>query len=235
MGHCQQHQEPDQHQTDEEFDEGEAAIHGGKLRLRDRSCWRLRTRGTTFLRVTTITDAVNALRRYQDAAPWRLAELVALGDDLLAAADAAPDKPTTERTLRFYVSRGVVHPPYGRGAGSSWGYRHLVELLAARLAQHGGETLDAIAAAREALGTRALERQVAERLGPAFFRPRLMRDAAPAPVASRPAGTEWYRIPVGDGAELHLAATHPLLADAARLSTVVSHLVGLLQIRAPET
>jgi len=210
-------------------------MHRGKLRPRHLSCWRLWTRDATFLRVTTVTDAVNALRRYQEAAPWRLAELVALGDELLAAADAAPDKPTTERTLRFYVSRSVVHPPYGRGAGSSWGYRHLVELLAARLAQHSGETLEAIAATREALGERALERQVAERLGPAFFRPRLMRDAAPAPVPPRPAGTEWHRINVGDGVELHLAAHHPLLSDAARLGTMVSHLAGLLQLPAQET
>ena len=194
-----------------------------------RACWRPRTRDATFLGVTTITDAVNALRRYQDAAPWRLAELVALGDELLRAADAAPDKPTTERTLRFYVSRGVVHPPYGRGAGSSWEYRHLVELLAARLAQHDGETLDAIATAREALGERALERQVAERLGPAFFRPRLVRDAAVPSGPVHPTGTEWYRIPMGDGAELHLTATHPLLIDTARLNTLVNHLSGLLQ------
>lgn len=181
-----------------------------------------------------LPDAVNALRRYQEAAPWRLAELVALGDELLAAAGAAPEKPTSERTLRFYVSRGVVHPPYGRGAGSSWGYRHLVELLAARLAQHAGETLDVIAAARETLGERALERRVVEKLGPSFFRPRLVRDAAQATAVARPIGAEWHRIALGDGAELHLAVGHPLLADAAKLNTIVSHLAELMSMSAAE-
>lgn len=185
--------------------------------------------------MTTISDAVNALRRYQDAAPWRLGELIALADELLATMGAAPDKPTTERTLRFYVTRGVVHPPYGRGAGSSWEYRHLVELLAARLAQQGGETLDAIAAARESLGERALERHVAERLGPAFFRPRLVRDAASAPAVHRPVGTEWRRIPMGDGAELHLAAEHPLLVDTARLESVVRHLIEITHVPPQES
>ena len=185
--------------------------------------------------MTTTSDAVNALRRYQDAAPWRLGDLTALVDELLAAMGAAPDKPTTERTLRFYVTRGVVHPPYGRGAGSSWGYRHLVELLAARLAQQGGQTLDVIAAARESLGERALERQVAERLGPAFFRPRLVRNASQAPVAPGPIGTEWRRILVGDGAELHLAAEHPLLSDAARLDTVVRQLTEITHVPPQES
>ena len=190
---------------------------------------------TTTTTTTTRTDAVSALRRYQGAAPWRLAELLALVDELLAATIATAGKPTTERTLRYWVSRGVIHPPYGKGAGSSWGYRHLVELLAARLAQQGGETLDAIAATRARLGERALEREVADRLGPTFFRPRLVRDSSPPSVATAPPGSEWYRLPVGEGVELHLAAGHPLLADRARLGTVVSQLSGLTHLPSQES
>lgn len=176
--------------------------------------------------MTTTADAVSALRRYQESAPWRLADLAALADELLAVAGAPPDRATSERSLRFYVTRGVLHPPYGRGAGSSWGYRHLVELLAARLAQQGGETLEQIARTRTRLSERALERLVAESLGPGFFRPRLVREAATEGPAL-PAGSGWQRFSAGDGVELHLALSHPLLSDPARLHALLTELAEL--------
>lgn len=175
----------------------------------------------------TDSDAVNALRRYHESAPWRLPELVELADELLTAAGFPRDKPTSERTVRFYVSRGAVHAPYGRGAGSSWGYRHLIELLAVRMLQQSGETLDAIAELREKAGERGLERLVADRLGPAFFRPRLVRERTAEPTSLPVLAAEWHRVPLGEGAELHLPAGHPLLADDAKLRAIVSHLHGL--------
>lgn len=197
-------------------------------------CWRPRTRGATFHRVTN-SDAVNALRRYHESAPWRLSELIELADELLAAAGFPREKPTSERTLRFYVSRGVVNPPYGRGAGSSWGYRHLIELLAVRMSQQAGETLEMIATLRTQAGERGLERLVADRLGPAFFRPRLVRDSVPEPTPLPALATEWHRVPLGEGAELHLAAGHPLLSDDARLRAIVTHLHGLTHLPSQES
>lgn len=179
-------------------------------------------------------DAVNALRRYEDAGPWRAADLVALADELLAAADLVPDKPTTERTLRFYVARGVVTAPYGKGAGSSWGYRHLVELLGARVAQRDGDSLETIAAAREEIGGRALERRVAERLG-AAFRPRLVRQTPAAPATVEPAGQGWRRIVLGDGAELHLQDGHLWLREPARLDAVLDLLTSVTRLPSQES
>ena len=167
---------------------------------------------------------MNALRRYQEAAPWRLGELAALVDQLLTTAGHPPERSTSERTLRFYVTRGVVHPPYGHGAGSSWEYRHLVELLAARLAQQRGETLVQIAATRTRMSERALERDVADALGPACFRPRLVRDADESATASTPAGSSWQRFPLGAEVELHLHGDHPLLSDPPRLHALLAEL-----------
>lgn len=183
----------------------------------------------------THSDAVNALRRYHESAPWRLAELVALADELLATAGFPREKPTTERTVRFYVTRGAVHAPYGRGAGSSWGYRHLIELIAVRMSQQAGDTLEAIAERREKSGERGLERLVAERLGPAFFRPRLVRDHSPEPTPSPALAAAWHRVALGDGAELHLIAGHPLLADEARLRALVTQLSGPTHLPSQES
>ncbi|MES2305300.1 MAG: hypothetical protein V4558_07320 [Gemmatimonadota bacterium] len=179
--------------------------------------------------------AVNALRRYHESAPWRLAELIELADGLMVDAGLPREKPTTERTVRFYVARGVIHPPYGRGAGSSWGYRHLIDLVAVRLSQQAGETLETIAEFRTRAGETGLEQMVAERLGAAFFRPRLVRDANPVPEPLPPLSAEWQRISLGEGAELHLAAGHPLLADDPRLRALVTQLRGLIHPSLPES
>lgn len=164
-----------------------------------------------------VSDAVTQLRRFQEAGPWSLPELAGLTDELLDAAAAPPEKATSERTVRFYVSRGVVAAPYGRGGGTTWGYRHLIELLAARLAQHDGDTLETIAARRGTLGERTMERQVAERLAVAF-RPRLVREAPPPPEPV--ATTAWRRIVLAEGVELHVAEGHPVLGDEAKLRRI---------------
>lgn len=164
----------------------------------------------------TSAQPLTTLRNQAREAPWSLAELAALADRLLEAAGRAPDRPTTDRTVRFYVSRAVIQGPFGRGPGSAWGYPHLVELLAARLAQLDGESLDAIALRRAALPPAALEEWTAERLGAAV--PRAVPPPTPVP------GDDWCRLAIGPGAELHLASTHPLRQDAARLGALLDHL-----------
>lgn len=159
------------------------------------------------------------LRRHGGDAPWTVAELAALTDRLLTAAGARPPKPTTERTVRFYVTRGVVQVPFGRGRGSSWGYPHLIELLAARLAQQGGETLEAIVERRVRLSADALERHTANRLAVPLPAPSDPASTLPAPVSAG-----WRRFDVRDGVELHLQDDHPLLRDSRRLGTLLDGL-----------
>lgn len=159
------------------------------------------------------------LRRHAVDAPWTVAELAALADRLLDAAGVTPARPTTDRTVRFYVTKGVVQVPFGRGPGSSWGYPHLIELLAARLAQHDGETLEAIAAGREQLSADALERRTAARL--AVPLPAPVEVTAP-PIA--PIGAAWHHFEVHPGLELHLHHDHPLLRDPQRLGSLLDGL-----------
>jgi hypothetical protein len=175
--------------------------------------------------MSTGAEPLVTLRRHAADAPWAVADLAALADRLLAAAGAPLPKPTTDRTLRFYVTRGVVQVPFGRGRGSTWGYPHLVEVLAARLAQLDGEGLDVVAARRASLPLDDLERRVAGRLA-------VPLPAPPEPVApvDPPAGRGWQRFALGEGAELHLQDGHLLLADRHRL---VRLLDGLREEIAP--
>lgn len=172
-----------------------------------------------------------ALRRHAAHAPWALDELATLADELLAATGHAPPRATTERTVRFYVSRGVVRAPFGRGPGSTWGYPHLVELLAARLAQEGGESLELVASRRLALDDPALECFTAERLG--AVPSQLPGEATASPPS--PGGAAWRRFTVAAGVELHLAADHPLVGDPGRLAALLDGLTRETASSAPES
>lgn len=169
--------------------------------------------------MTATAQPLVSLRSHASGAPWSLGELAALADRLLIAAGHAPDRPTSERTVRFYVSRAVVQAPFGRGPGSAWGYPHLVELLAARLAQQAGESLDAIALRRGECTTDELESWTADALGAPLPLP-----GEPVREISGPSLDEWCRVVLAPGAELHLAQSHPLRCDPARLGLVLDQL-----------
>lgn len=169
--------------------------------------------------MTATAQPLVSLRSHASRAPWSLGELASLADRLLAAAGRAPDRPTSERTVRFYVSRAVVQGPFGRGPGSAWGYPHLVELLAARLAQQAGESLDTIALRRGALAPDALESWTADALGAPLPPP-----LEPVQEGHDPVLDEWARVVLVPGAELHLAQSHPLRRDPARLGLLLDQL-----------
>lgn len=165
-------------------------------------------------------ERLAALRRYADDAPWSVTELAKIADQVLTAS-LPGSKPTTERTVRFYVSRGVLRPPQGRGAGAFWGYPHLLELIAARIAQHDGAALDDIAAKRGATSLDAMERRVASRLATSLPSPGAGLQDAPDPADI---AVGWHRLEVTDGVELHLRNGHPLLSDTRRLGVVLGDL-----------
>jgi hypothetical protein len=170
-----------------------------------------------------VADPLLTLREYRRFAPWNVRDLAATAGAILgrsrvrpvaASASASP----AERTIRFYVARGLLGPPEGRGTAATYSYRHLLQVLAIKLRQMEGATLKTIARELgEATGD-VLERRVAAALG----------DRLPAPedlpVASagrafhqRPASSDapfptdcWRRIEVAPGVELHLSTTHPL-------------------------
>jgi DNA-binding transcriptional MerR regulator len=181
-----------------------------------------------FLAMSDLTGTIAALRDV-GVAPHTLDALVALAERLLAAAGQAPERATTEHTVRYYVRAGVVRPPVGRGASARWEYPHLLDLLEARLAQQEGMPLERIAAARVGRDDTALEQQVAARL-------QVLGDPAPSagdPPPTMP-GSGWHRLPLADGAELHLPLGHPLLADPARLGAVLANCSRMLTTLDPE-
>jgi len=76
------------------------------------------------------------LDKYEGREDIRLDELLDAANSLMEA--VAPVQPSdrvtetlSERTLRYYISQGLVDRPSGKeGASALYGYRHLLQLLA---------------------------------------------------------------------------------------------------------
>jgi hypothetical protein len=204
------------------------------------------------------TDPLSTLRLYAALAPWSLRDLAALGSAILEASaiypvNSAARQLPTERTIRFYVTRKLVSPPEGRGTAATYGYRHLLQVLAIKLQQMEGATLETLG--REFGGTPGdvLERRVAAVLGTRLPQPGQLSLAAPAAlprgkvgralhswtsplqpsprtVAEPPPGRHrtWRRIALGAGAELLVDDQHPLYkaADDARLASLFQRLIS---------
>jgi len=177
-------------------------------------------------------DPLTTLRAYRTLAPWNLRDLTALCGTILATAGVRPINPAasaapSERTIRYYVSRHLVSAPAGRGTSATYGYRHLLEVLAVKLRQMQGANLEVIVEELQQQTGDQIERRVAAALGaglpePARARPR----ALTAVEAPEPAGDAWYRVPVADGIELLVSADHPGARDRARLAQRVRDAIG---------
>ena len=173
------------------------------------------------------------LREYRSLAPWNLRDLAALVGAILDASaitpiNAAARAQPSERTIRFYVTRGLVSPPEGRGTAATYSYRHFLQLLCIKLRQMEGATLAQITKDMHDQTGDVLERRAAQALGSSLLSPDrlplrspggpprgrsgraltawLARDA----VRDTAEPTTWRRIPLGRGVELHVDAAHPL-------------------------
>lgn len=118
---------------------------------------------------------------------------------VLSIAELAERGGVTRRTVRYYVQRGLLPAPAGRGRGGHYGPEHLDRLLQVRGWQEQGVSLDDIA---QLLATG--ERTAVPR-------------SAPVPLQV------WSRLAVAPGVELSVAAEAGLspetvrqLVDAAR-------------------
>ena len=163
---------------------------------------------------------VPLLRAHARHAPWNARGLAA---HAAALVDAAGMKPTnasaraapSARAVRFYVANGLLDRPEGAGTAATYGYRHLLQLLAIKIRQREGQTLDAIKAEMQEVTGDALERRVAQSLAPALT-------VRIDPVLSRTDAeiAAWRRVPVADGVELHVrddaAFARPELLTALR-------------------
>ncbi len=198
--------------------------------------------------VPVSADPLQTLRAYRTLSPWNLRDLSLLVGAVLEASSVTPINAAararpSERTIRFYVSRGLVSPPDGRGTAATYSYRHFLQLLCIKVRQMEGATLEAIAGEMTDLTGDILERRAAQTLGAGLPSPdRLaLRGAAALPrgrsgralsgwlvrdvAKDVHVATSWRRIPVARGLELHVDVEHPLarvgpleadVADAVR-------------------
>jgi DNA-binding transcriptional MerR regulator len=116
-------------------------------------------------------DPLTTLREYRALAPWGLRDLAALAGGILDASGVVPVNAAararpSERTIRFYVARGLVSPPDGRGTAAVYSYRHLLQVLAIKLRQMEGATLESMQKEFEGLTGDLIERRAATALGP---------------------------------------------------------------------
>jgi hypothetical protein len=199
----------------------------------------------------TSADPLAVLREYRALAPWGLRDLAALAGGILDASGVVPVNAAararpSERTIRFYVARGLVSPPDGRGTAAVYSYRHLLQVLAIKLRQMEGATLESMVKEFASLTGDLIERRAASALGPGLPPPSqlpLLRTPGTGRGRVGRAVMAWLapvegmssicrRIAVAPGVEVLIDEQHPalrlngdtsIIAEAFRqaLSTVV--------------
>ena len=194
-------------------------------------------------------DPLLTLRRYREIAPWNLHDLTAVTGALLEASGVRPTNAAakarpSDRTVRYYVTRGLVTPPDGRGTAATYSYKHLLQVLMIKLRQMEGTPLAKIAKELGAQTGDVIERRVAAALGPNITPPSHL--TLPDPQATRGrsgraihawnalgqiaeagsetsrrfATTKWHRIPIVRGLELHVHEGHPIAKHIARSNEI---------------
>jgi DNA-binding transcriptional MerR regulator len=158
---------------------------------------------------------VALLRAHARHAPWNARGLAAHATALVDAAGLRPTNASARaapsaRAVRFYVSNGLLDRPEGTGTAAIYSYRHLLQLLAIKIRQREGQTLDSIKREmRETTGD-LLERRIAQSLAPALG---ARADVAVAQDDQGP--LSWRRMVVADGIEIHVRDNSPASTDDA--------------------
>lgn len=159
---------------------------------------------------------VALLRAHARQAPWNARGLAA---EVTALVDAAGVRPTnasaraapSARSVRFYVANGLLERPEGKGTAATYNYRHFLQLLAIKIRQREGVTLDIIKSEMKEFTGDTLERRVATSLAAALG----------ATIETRRQATDndnpasWRRVAVADGVELHVRDDSPASRDEA--------------------
>ncbi|HEX9693090.1 MAG TPA: MerR family transcriptional regulator [Gemmatimonadales bacterium] len=198
-----------------------------------------------------MTDPLLTLRTYRALAPWSLKDLTSIACGILRASgvkpvNAAASTLPSERTIRFYVTRGLVTTPDGRGTAATYAYRHLLHVLAVKLRQMEGATLERIGAELRETSGDVLERRVAAALGETLPPPSLLPladgqglrggRAGRAVAAPTDAGTAldvpgraWRHIAVADGVEVTIRDDRAHLLSSLDAKEIVAALREILE------
>src|SRR5262245_31892636 len=113
------------------------------------------------------------LRAHARLAPWNARGLAAHVTGLVDAAGVRPTNASARmapsaRAIRFYIANGLLDHPEGAGTAATYNYRHLLQLLAIKVRQREGATLEMIKGEMKELTGDALERRVANALAAAL-------------------------------------------------------------------
>ena len=159
---------------------------------------------------------VHLLRLHARHAPFNARSLAAHATALVDQAGIRPTNASARaapsaRSVRFYVANGLLDRPEGAGTSATYNYRHLLQLLAIKIRQREGQTLEVIKREMREVSGDALERRVATSLAPA-----LLGDGAAAGAPRRDEGpATWRRLAVADGIELHVREDSPAAREEA--------------------
>jgi hypothetical protein len=161
---------------------------------------------------------VALLRAHARHAPWNARGLAAHATSLVDAAGMRPTNASARatpsaRAIRFYVASGLLDHPDGKGTAATYHYRHLLQLLAIKIRQREGQTLDVIKTEMLGVTGDLLEKRVAQSLAPA-----LGAGADHAVAHDSDAPESWRRIGVADGIELSVRHDSPAATDDALMA-----------------
>jgi hypothetical protein len=141
------------------------------------------------------------------------------------------------------VARGLVNPPDGKGTSATYSYRHLLQILAIKLRQMEGATLDRLVEEFRDLPGDVLEHRVATALGRSLPAPEALvavpsrpgvATRVSAPQAGSLPGRGVRRIAVEAGVEVLIDDSHPAWRDPALFGTLSSRVADVLAtLRAP--
>ena len=177
---------------------------------------------------------VPLLRAHARHAPWNARGLAA---HVTALVDAAGLRPTnasarsapSARSVRFYVANGLLDRPEGTGTSATYNYRHLLQLLAIKIRQREGQTLEHIKREMQGVVGDTLERRVAQSLAPALG---VGADAV-ARASDGDLALAWRRLAVADGIEVHVRDDSPAAREEALVAIreAVRAALGRAEIR----
>jgi DNA-binding transcriptional MerR regulator len=161
---------------------------------------------------------VALLRAHARHAPWNARGLASHATALVDAAGMRPTNTSARatpsaRAIRFYVANGLLDHPEGKGTAATYHYKHLLQLLAIKIRQREGQTLELIKAELADLQGDQLEKRVATALAPA-----LGNGAAQAAQHDDASEAAWRRIAVADGIELHVRQDSPAARESALMA-----------------
>src|SRR3954451_10193104 len=120
-----------------------------------------------------VDSPISLLRAHARHAPWNARGLAA---HVTALVDAAGMRPTNASarvapsapSIRFYVANGLLDRPEGTGTAATYNYRPFLQLLAIKIRQREGSTLETIKHEMKDVTGDSLERRVATSLASAL-------------------------------------------------------------------